>query len=94
MNLTKEAVICIIKSNTEAGAVKLINEAEITAAAVASLNRQANSIREECNRNLVKIENDLSFLRQKCSHPVIRRNPDPSGGNDRFAECLVCGKEL
>lgn len=45
--------------------------------------------RERCE----EINKKLSLLRKECSHQNKTWNPDPSGNNDSFYSCDVCGTE-
>jgi hypothetical protein len=36
----------------------------------------------------------LQVEQTKCTHPKTTYHPDPSGNNDSFTKCDVCGKEL
>ena len=40
----------------------------------------------------VAVEDDcIARARAQCPHPAARTHPDPSGGSDRWTECLFCG---
>ena len=36
----------------------------------------------------------LRGYQAKCDHPKTTYHPDPSGNNDSYTECDVCGMEL
>jgi len=36
----------------------------------------------------------LKEAQAKCDHPKTTYHPDPSGNNDSYTECDVCGKEI
>lgn len=36
----------------------------------------------------------LQEAQSKCEHPKTTYHPDPSGNNDSYTECDVCGKEI
>ncbi len=38
-------------------------------------------------------ETDIQKLRDKCDHPETTFHSDPSGNNDSYFSCDVCGKE-
>jgi phosphoribosyl-dephospho-CoA transferase len=43
---------------------------------------------------LQKLDISIAILQSTCDHPDTERYGDPSGGNDSFRQCLICGKEL
>lgn len=45
--------------------------------------------REKCK----DINKKLSLLRKECSHENKTWNPDPSGNNDSYYSCDICGAE-
>jgi hypothetical protein len=40
------------------------------------------------------LKEKLREAQKKCDHPVTTYHPDPSGNNDSYTECDVCGKEI
>lgn len=38
-----------------------------------------------------KLHLDLGELQSRCGHDLTTFYPDPSGGNDSFTECDICG---
>ena len=51
------------------------------------------SLKDEYERCQRKIEVEIRELRKMCSHEDKTYNPDPSGNNDSYYHCNVCGKE-
>lgn len=43
---------------------------------------------------LKKLNGAIATLQGTCDHPDTQRHSDPSGNNDSWKECLICGKEL
>lgn len=46
--------------------------------------------REEKMKLKEKLNKDISL----CKHTIRTRHPDPSGNNDSYTSCDICGKEL
>ncbi len=40
------------------------------------------------------LKQTLREAQAKCDHPKTTYHPDPSGNNDSYTECDVCGKEI
>lgn len=62
---------------------------------------QLNKIRDEYESLSEKYHTDIQVLQEKvndivkaCPHESTEYHPDPSGNNDSWSECLVCGKTL
>lgn len=49
---------------------------------------------DEYNKNLAALEAELKTAQKICDHSETRYWPDPSGNNDSFTECCLCGREL
>ena len=39
------------------------------------------------------INKEIAALRKLCEHNDVSWHPDPSGNNDRYMSCNVCGEE-
>lgn len=49
---------------------------------------------KEYNAKKLGLKIILKEAQAKCNHPRTTYHPDPSGNNDSYIECDVCGKEL
>lgn len=36
---------------------------------------------------------DVTEIKKRCTHPTTTYFPDPSGNNDSYTQCDVCGRE-
>jgi hypothetical protein len=36
---------------------------------------------------------EIDEIRRSCNHELTTYHPDPSGNNDSYMECEICGKE-
>jgi uncharacterized protein YukE len=45
-------------------------------------------------KRIDKIDREIASLRSRCSHRQRTWHGDPSGGNDSYYRCDICGKEM
>ena len=57
------------------------------------LERQERRFREEFQSRVNVIESELAELRNSCSHLVVDKHSDPSGGPSN-RECRICGRDF
>ena len=57
------------------------------------LERQESEFRKAFQAKVHLIEQELSALRGQCSHLVIDKHSDPSGGPSQ-RECRICGRQF
>jgi hypothetical protein len=48
----------------------------------------------EQKRKLENLDKAVDKVRAECKHEATQFHPDPSGGSDRYTECLICGAEV
>lgn len=60
---------------------------------VQSYNAQLANLKEKYEQSVKEIKSKISELRLKCPHHETSFNQDPSGNNDSYYNCTLCGKE-
>lgn len=61
---------------------------------VRHLQKEEESIRARCEKELSDIQCNLCQIQESCTHPCTTYHPDASGNNDSMTECDICGVEL
>lgn len=73
---------------------KNLKDIEHVVTSMKGLNKEVEA---ECKRHEVsvkEIKGKIAALQQYCHHWSRTYHPDPSGNNDSFYECDVCGKYM
>jgi len=52
------------------------------------------ALQKEYDAKREYLKQKLKEAQTKCNHPKTTFHPDPSGNNDSYRECSVCGKEI
>ena len=61
---------------------------------IRKLNNEIEDIFEKSEAKIEKLKVKIRNVQNECKHSVINHVPDPSGNNDSFDECLICGKVI
>ena len=75
----------------------LIDAIELYESIKSSVAQARDEMTRECQRHdeaLRKLNAAISKARECCDHPSRKHHPDPSGNNDSFYECTICGAEF
>ena len=70
-----------------------LSKIESTKTRVADVESELHAATLSYEKHCKEMQNKLVQLRKECGHPITTFNGDPSGNNDSFMRCDVCGKE-
>ena len=92
MKVSKELIDSILKDGRDSEHIATIVSKYI------NMTSELNKLKNELLKNEADfisrkrvIEDKIEKIRLDCRHPTVSRYSDPSGGNDSFHECDVCG---
>ena len=88
--LSKELVVHVLKNHPDPDlAAELLDH-------YASLRRRAyervlmvSAIKKRAAKEIQELCDEVI-----CKHEITKTHGDPSGGSDRYEECLICGEEV
>lgn len=69
-----------------------INQLDSLRKSIKNLRSESSKILEESKKNQTEIQKKISELQKTCVHISNTFHADPSGNNDSYYECLICGK--
>lgn len=70
--------------------VAVIDNIENTLGYISSYNREIKN----CEKKIKGLKEDICIIQSGCGHEVTTKYFDPSGNNDDYIVCNICGKEL
>lgn len=56
--------------------------------------REINTENERHNEAVKHLQDGIRKMQGMCKHQDTTYHPDPSGNNDSYTECNICGKSL
>lgn len=59
-----------------------------------SLRRRERELAEAHRNALQMLRKELEQIQKECSHWSTVHHTDPSGNNDSYTRCTICGKEV
>lgn len=59
-----------------------------------NLDQKKLKLKQDCDMAIQQLDAQITHLRKACDHPETRFHGDPSGGSDKWTECLLCGAEV
>lgn len=59
---------------------------------IEQLEKSKTTLKKEFEEKVKNVNKDILNVQKECPH-IWKRYSDPSGGNDSFDCCLICGKE-
>lgn len=62
--------------------------------AVKAINKELDEAFDEYNKKRSELLGELADLRKLCKHSDSVFVPDPSGNNDSYYRCSICGGEF
>lgn len=74
--------------------VSRINQAEQILNDIDVIHKNQNTIDEQYKRQKQDLNAAITKIQNECPHYDTTYYPDPTGNNDSFYECRLCGKEI
>ncbi len=79
----------------------LASDLALEIAKIENIKAEIKSLHREIEKELIKYEEKKKVLeagikmqQEKCEHWTTNFHPDPSGNNDSYYECAICGKDV
>lgn len=96
MELSKKLIEAIVKecdgdAEKISRAISLVQKIRTGIAAIAAGQDEADKVYERRMKTLAK---EMAELRKQCGHWETTFHGDPSGNNDSYNECTICGKSF
>lgn len=92
-NLLEEIAVEIHPTSSVAALMKLDDLRKVKDK-IAMLKERVFQERLRHQRELDALNLQIASAQLECHHERTKQHPDPSGNNDSFTECLICGKEM
>lgn len=83
----------IPKEEQAIAAIKMVIEAAVTYEKIQRLHHELYLLQAQYNNNVRDVNLQISELRKECKHRECRFYGDPSGNNDSYYCCQICGAE-
>lgn len=61
--------------------------------AIKTITDKQHQARETCEQTIKNLQKETQTILETCDHPDTTHHPDPSGNNDSYTSCNICGKE-
>lgn len=74
--------------------VDTLDEAMLTNKRVSEIRKAKDDLAETHKKILKEKDLELQAFQKMCKHPLTNYYPDPSGNNDSYTECDICGAEV
>jgi hypothetical protein len=71
--------------------LKLVEEIQ---SGIRVVNKTLQDVQNNYEKTVKDLKTNIKNYQNKCKHWTRTYNPDPSGNNDSFYECNICGKEF
>lgn len=93
--ITKELINSIMAKANDADSIYTeLKKVESIRASIKSLSSEIEVEHKRHQEKKREIESELKKVRELCQHWTQTYHTDPSGNNDSYSECNICGKYL